>query len=124
MIQKHVLIVDDDPDLISFLADTMSASIEDCRISVARSGEEALERLEESPVDVLVTDLYMSGITGLALIRWVKAFHPSTRAILMTGDGRKVLAAEARSCGAWRTILKSLDLPNLIQEAVRNALSA
>jgi two-component system response regulator GlrR len=122
--RRHLLIVDDDADLARFLAEILGSCDQDYLISVARSGEEALEQLHESAVDLLITDLRMSGVDGLALIRWLRAFYPGTPAILMTGDSRKSVAAQARACGAFRTIRKSLDLPSVVERAVRDSLSA
>jgi len=124
MPSKHVLVVDDDSVLAAFIAETLVESQPGCSVSVARSGEEALERLYQGPVDVLVTDLRMSGIDGLALIRWARAFHPDVPAILMTADRRSELALRARSCGAWRTVFKSSGFTERLECAVRDALCA
>lgn len=121
---KHVLVVDDDSDLAAFIAETLVGADPGCCVSVARSGEEALEKLYQGPVDVLVTDLRMSGIDGLALIRWARAFHPDVPAILMTGDERRELAVRARSCRAWRTVFKSSGFTERLEQAVRDALRA
>lgn len=122
--RKHVLIVDDDSDLASFVVETLSWASENYRISVARSGEEALEQLHRGPVDLVITDLRMPGIDGLMLIRWLRAFRPRTPAILMTGDTRRDVEVKARHCGAWRMIPKSGDFPRQLERAAREALAA
>ena len=124
MMRKHVLIVDDDASLASFVVETLSWASEDYRLSVARSGEEALERLHRGPVDLVITDLWMPGIDGLMLIRWLRAFRPRTPAILMTGDTRRDVRVRARRCGAWRTVPKSGDFLRQLERAVRDALAA
>ena len=124
MTEKKILIVDDDRELTSFLAEILGQRDEDCRVSVAYSGEEAMKRFEETSVDVLVTDLRMPGIDGLALMRWVSSFHPETPMILMTGDGQRDVLAQARSSGASKALPKSLDLPALLEKAIGEVLAA
>ena len=124
MSRRHILIVDDDRELTSFLTEILCQCDEGYRITVSHSGEEALEKLEAMSVNVLVTDLRMPGLDGLALIRWARTFHPDTPAILMTGDGHEDVPAQARACGAWKTVRKSLDLPARLGQAVRDSLSA
>lgn len=123
MTKKHLLVVDDDADLAGYLAEVLSWVDEDYRIITAGSGEEALEQLHRRRVDLVITDLRMPGVDGLMLIRWLRAFHPRTPAILMTGDTRRGVYLKARDCGAWRTIPKSGDFPRHLETAVREALA-
>ncbi len=54
---------------------------------ICGSGEEALKRLLETPVDLLITDLRLPGIDGLALLERTRRFSPATRSILITAYG-------------------------------------
>ena len=124
MSRRHILIVDDDRELTSFLTEILCQCDGGYRVTVSHSGEEALEKLEAMSVDVLVTDLRMPGLDGLALIRWARTFHPDTPAILMTGDAHRDVPEQARACGAWKTVLKSLHLPARLGQAIGDALAA
>ncbi|MGC9356669.1 MAG: response regulator [Anaerolineae bacterium] len=123
MDQKHVLIVDDEAKVGFFLGRTLELSNDNCRVSVARSGEEALEILSSSEVDLLITDLRMPGISGLELIRWVRASSPKTRTILITAYGNDQIEAESRRLEVYRYITKPFDVNNfadVVQGALRD----
>lgn len=66
----------------------------------------------------------MPNIDGLTLIRWLRAFHFHTPAILMTGDIRRDVQVRARHCGDWRPVPTSGDFPREPETAVREALGA
>jgi two-component system cell cycle sensor histidine kinase/response regulator CckA len=55
------------------------------RVLEARSGEQALDLLNEEPVDLLVTDVVMPGMDGITLARLVRVEHPGIKLILMSG---------------------------------------
>ncbi len=121
MTTKNVLIVDDEPKVAFFLGKGLERSGYDYNISVAQSGEEALDILDEINIDLLVTDLRMPGINGLELIRWVKATSPDTRTILITAYGNDDVEAEARRLEAYRYITKPFDIGDFT-ETVQEAL--
>lgn len=115
MARQHVLIVDDEPRVAFFLGKSLEHSQQDCRITTARSGEEALEILNRSQVDLLVTDLRMPGISGLELLRWVRASSPETRTILITAYGNDEVEAEAQRLEAYRYITKPFNVQDFAQ---------
>jgi len=117
----HVLIVDDEPNVAFFLSKALERREQGYRVSIAQSGEEALEVLNNKPVDLLVTDLRMPGISGLELIRWVRASSPSTRTILITAYGNDEVEEAARRLEAYRYITKPFDISDFT-EAVQGAL--
>ena len=119
---RNILIVDDKPTVAFFLSKTLERSNHDYCVSVAHSGEEALEILNGSPVDLLVTDLRMPGISGLDLIRQVRASNPQTRTILITAYDNDEVEAQARRLGTYRYITKPFDVGEFTQ-IVREALS-
>jgi len=123
MTTKHILIVDDEPRVAFFLSKTLEHSDRNYRVSVANSGEEALEMLDDSSVDLLVTDLRMPGISGLELLNWVRAFSPQTRTILITAYGDDEIEADSRRLEAYRYITKPFDIGDfarVVQEALRD----
>ncbi|MDR3532721.1 MAG: PAS-domain containing protein [Rhodopila sp.] len=81
---KHILLVDDE----AMVRETLAASLEDAGYTVllAADGSEALDLLDSTEVvDVLVTDLSMPGIDGLAVIRQAQQNRPDLPAVLLTG---------------------------------------
>jgi DNA-binding NtrC family response regulator len=59
------------------------------------SGIPALERLKEVPFDIVVTDLKMKGIDGLAILKTVKKMSPQTKVIMITAFANLEVAIEA-----------------------------
>ena len=89
-----VLLVDDEP----LLREVLSEYLEDwhCSVRVASGGVEALALLDAGEaVDVLVTDLSMPGMDGVALIRAAQARRPGLPAILLTGYAGEAALADA-----------------------------
>jgi CheY-like chemotaxis protein len=121
MANSHILIVDDEPRVAFFLSKSLEHTKQDYHISAAHSGEEALEILNRASVDLLVTDLRMPGISGLELMRWVRASSPQTRTILITAYGNDEVEAEAHRLEAYRYITKPFNLDEFAQ-AVQEAL--
>jgi signal transduction histidine kinase/CheY-like chemotaxis protein len=83
-IPRQILLVDDE----ATVRETLEATLEDAGYAVqsAADGAEALEILaSETTIDVLITDLSMPGIDGLALIRNARRHRPDLPAILLTG---------------------------------------
>lgn len=123
MTTRHILIVDDEPRVAFFLSKALERADQDYRVSVAHSGEEALETINRTPVDLLVTDLRMPGINGLQLMRWVRASSPQTRTILITAYGNDEVETEAHRLEAYRYITKPFSLDaftQVAQEALRD----
>lgn len=123
MKSRHILIADNEPTAATFLKQTLERSHWNCQISVAHSREELLDVLNGSPVDLLVADLRTPGVSGLELIRRVRASSPQTRTILITTYGNDEAQAGNHHRGAYRIItepLTILDFTWAMQEALRD----
>jgi response regulator RpfG family c-di-GMP phosphodiesterase len=79
----RVLLVDDHAAVLRFLA--VAFTSRGCVVSTAASAEEALERIADTPYDVVVSDVKMPGLSGLDLLRSVKEQQPGTPVVLITG---------------------------------------
>jgi two-component system sensor histidine kinase/response regulator len=84
--QVCILVVDDHPDSAATLARVISQLGPGVRVISANNGEQALELMRSNPVDMLVTDLVMPGVTGLELIERMQTLPINRPAytILMT----------------------------------------
>jgi CheY-like chemotaxis protein/anti-sigma regulatory factor (Ser/Thr protein kinase) len=78
----RTLIVDDDPDVHSLLVAALAAP--DRQIDSAYDGLAGLRMIEESHYDVVLTDVNMPGLDGLALLERIRETRPSTRVVVMT----------------------------------------
>lgn len=102
------LVVDDDPTVLELLSSFLTAT--GARIVTANCGREALERLAEGPVDVVLTDRNMPGVDGDALLRQIRSSWPQTDVVMMTGEATVKTAVEAMRLGAADYIEKPIDL--------------
>ncbi len=90
----------------------------------ADSAEEGLARLREQPVDLVVTDLRLPGMDGLALLQAVKREFPGLPVVVMTAHGTVETAVEAMKAGAGDYVLKPFPLEELrlvIEKELANA---
>lgn len=65
------------------------------RVVSFTSPEEAMQRLEGEPADVVLADFMMPGMDGISFLRWVRERHPQTSRILLTGYADKDSAIRA-----------------------------
>jgi HD-like signal output (HDOD) protein/CheY-like chemotaxis protein len=91
----HVLFVDDDERVLRGIRRTMRTTHPDWDMSFVESSEAALEHLEESGADVIVSDAQMPGVDGLALLQLVRMRFPETARIMLTGQVKKEHTYEA-----------------------------
>ncbi|QEH36331.1 Luminescence regulatory protein LuxO [Aquisphaera giovannonii] len=109
----RVLLVDDSPTQASearFLLEDAGFDVD-----VAGDGLEALESLGRCPPDVIVTDLMMPRMDGLALVEAVRRDHPTVPVVLVTAHGSEDIAAKALVAGAASYVPKR----NLAQDLAR-----
>jgi signal transduction histidine kinase len=108
----RLLIVDDEVAQMQALCDTL----EDHGYAVAgrSSASDALAVLRQESFDVMLADLMMPGMNGIALLREALAIDPMLVAIIMTGEGTIGTAVEAMQSGALDYILKPFKLSAIL----------
>jgi CheY-like chemotaxis protein len=92
-------------------------------VEYARDGDEALEKIRQSPPELVLTDLQMPGVDGLQLVSAVRQRHPHVPVILMTSQGSEEIAFRALQVGAASYVPKSL-LPDNLRDTVGKVLQA
>jgi DNA-binding NtrC family response regulator len=120
MADEKVLVVDDEVGMLTLLRNYLTR--EGYEVHTAPSGETALQFLEEHDFDVVLTDLRMGGMDGLALVREIHATRPETQVVLMTAFGGIDIAVEAIKAGAYHFVAKPVKLPE-VSALVRKALT-
>src|SRR5262245_56886313 len=94
----HVLVIDDEAAHAETVAEALEAVGYSCK--VATSGKDGARAVEKDDFDVVLTDLKMSDLDGLAIVRKVKAEQPEAEVVVITGFGDFKTAAEAIKEGA------------------------
>jgi diguanylate cyclase len=116
--KAHILIIDDEPSVRTFLSDFLS---EDYLCATAESAESALLLLQNREFDLVISDIYLGGISGIEMIPKVFELAPDTVVMMTSGDQTIDRAIEAMRVGAVDYIKKPFDLAQ-IQTAARAAL--
>ena len=98
--QSHILVVDDEHGILASLKKIYER--ENFRVSTTDSGEEALEIVRSEPVDLVLSDIMMPKMSGIELLRAVKAISPSIEIVMMTAFG--TVETRSNACGKGRTI--------------------
>ena len=101
---SRLLIIDDDEDVRLLLRDLLEES--DYEVQVAQCGEDALKMIRMSTYDLIVTDLRLTGMHGLEVIKEVKAIDAGIDVIVMTGYASVNSAVESMKAGAVDYITK------------------
>ncbi|MCD6166843.1 hypothetical protein DRQ15_02005 [candidate division KSB1 bacterium] len=91
---KHILIVDDEEDLTWGISRSLIRDNCLLEVTCVNSGSEALEIIHSRPVDLLVTDIRMPGLTGLELLEEVHRNHLNIKIIVMTAYGSPEVEAK------------------------------
>ncbi len=114
----RILIVDDDPGQRSLLDSFLRG--QGFITLIATSGEEALEILRHHEVGMMISDVRMSGITGLETLRRARQEHPTLPVLLVTAYADIRDAVDAMRDGAVNYLSKPIDLDELLA-SVRHA---
>jgi signal transduction histidine kinase len=105
----RVLIVDDDEALLEALPEALKLRMQSVEIDTCDSAVEALERIKATDYDVIVSDIKMPGMDGLALLAEIRELRPGTPTLLVTGHGERDLAVQALRGGAYDFVQKPID---------------
>ncbi|HVO20541.1 MAG TPA: sigma-54 dependent transcriptional regulator [Anaeromyxobacter sp.] len=114
----RVLVVEDDPRLLDIL--TRHLDRLGYAVRGARGAAEALQLLDASPSDVVLSDVRMPGMDGRTLLAEVRARHPASKVVLMTAFGSVDDAVEAMQAGAYSYVLKPFKV-EAVAAVLRNA---
>lgn len=117
----RILLVDDQRQVSRVLRSALELSSHDYLINDVSSAEEALLEIARGPVDLLVTDLRLPGMSGLELVERVRQINPHSRSILISGDATADIRARADALGVVAFMRKPIG-SNMFLEIVEGAL--
>ena len=118
---KRVLVVDDEENMLWMLQKNLSVSLPGVEILTARSATEALAFLREKPINLVITDITMPGMSGLELLIEINNHFHQTGVIIMTAYPSSAFAQEAMLRGCLRFIEKPFDIKimrNIVEEVL------
>ena len=115
--RARLLIVDDEEALMTALCNTLK--VEGYAVTGFTSARAALAQLRERQFDLLLTDLMMPEMDGIALLQAAQAIDPDLVGVVMTGHGTIDTAVEALRGGALDYVLKPFRLTNLLPVLTR-----
>ncbi len=107
----RLLIIDDEPSHAEAVAESLERVGYECL--VATSGAEGARRIEEAEPNVILTDLKMDDVDGLAILRKAKQELPDAEVVVITGHGDVQSAVEAMKAGASNFLQKPVNLAEL-----------
>ena len=107
-----VLIVDDEVEFLEILVKRLRKR--KLAVNGVTSGEAALEQLKQSPVDVVVLDVKMPGMSGLDTLREIKKTYNLIEVIMLTGHASMEVAIEGMDVGAFDYLMKPIEIDELV----------
>lgn len=115
-----ILLVDDEEEFASTLAERLELRGFDVR--TARDGQTALGLVDESPPDVILLDLVMPGLSGIEVLKLLKAGKSPIPTIVLTARGDVKDGIEGMRLGAFDFLAKPFSLEALVRR-IREAVS-
>ena len=119
MLKSTILIVDDEPGVRAALAGVLRD--EGYTVEAVASGEECLERVTRGGVDLVLLDVWLPGLDGLATFQRLRERHVDAQIVLISGHGNIESAVRAIKMGAFDFVEKPLSLDKTVL-VVANAL--
>ena len=117
--QSRILLIDDDKDLLQLIAMRLSAA--GYAVTAVESGEQALANLAVARPQVVVTDLRMQGMDGMALFDAIHRDSPSLPVLILTAHGTIPEAVSATRRGVFSFLTKPFE-PKVLLDTVAEAM--
>lgn len=109
-----VLVVDDQKDLADMIADVVDC--EGHKVTVAHTGEDAVERAKEDIFDFVFMDMKLPGINGVEAYMQIREIQPEAQVIMMTGFSLTELIQQAMDNGVVTVLHKPFDVERVLEE--------
>ena len=110
----RVLLVDDEAQFLETLGQRLA--LRGFPVLTAASGLEALEVLSREAIDVVVLDVFMPGMNGIAALKRIKQEHPGAEVILLTAHANLEASLDGMALGAYDYLTKPIKIDKLIEK--------
>jgi DNA-binding NtrC family response regulator len=110
--RPRILLVDDEARFRTNLQKMLGA--QGLAVGAKGSGQEALAELERQSYDVIILDIRMPGMDGLATLKEIKKISPGTEVIILSGHASMDAAMEINKLGGYDYLLKPCPLEDLL----------
>jgi DNA-binding NtrC family response regulator len=118
-LNPKILVIDDDQGVRDTMQDVLRTL--GCEVTSSPDGESALQAIRQEAFELVFVDYHLPRANGLEVLAEVKAFHPETEVVLITGEGSEQLVRAAFKSGALDYIMKPVRMSDL-EIVVRQAL--
>ena len=116
-VRRRILIVDDDPMVLFVFHDTLKDLGDACEIVTTPSGLRALNEIKDKPFDLVITDLSMPDLDGVALTEAISQASPNTIVVWITAYGCHSVSTDAARLRIDRCYDKPLEVDEILQIA-------
>ena len=120
--ENRVLVIDDDSSILGVIAEVLQD--DGYKVTTAGSGEEAIEALKNNEFALVMTDIRLPGINGVAVLEHVKVARPRTNVIMITSHASLDTVIKAMQHGAYDYLLKPFEDLSLISTAAKRAVDS
>ncbi len=120
MPETRVLVADDDAAMLALMARRLER--QGLNVVQAEDGRDALEKIERDVYDLIVTDIYMPGVSGLEILKQAKDSDTNTQVVVVTAGATLENAIEALNNGAFAYLKKPFDHLSVFDNTVNRAL--
>jgi two-component system cell cycle response regulator CpdR len=123
-LHKRILVVDDEERVLFVLSHALQRAAANYDVITARDGGEALRQINESSFDLLITDLRLPVMDGVALTKAIRGAKPAIPVIWITAYGNSEARAEGEQLSVYRILDKPVEIAEIrevVQQALRSA---
>ena len=117
---SKILVIDDEPTMLAAFEEILGGL--EHEVVTARRAETAIEQLQSAPVDLVILDIQLPGMSGLEALRRIKREQPKLPVVVITGHGTMSTAIEATKLGAFDYQLKPIE-PDEMLATIERALA-
>lgn len=110
---RKILLVDDEAGIRNLLSDALSG--EGFHVTLAKDGQESLDRLESNRFDLLITDIQMPRLDGIGLLREMKRAGRRERVIIMTGKPMDLTLLGTDTLPVFTHLQKPFEVHDLLE---------
>ena len=115
----RILVADDEDSIRGVLSQVLGE--DGYQVTVAESGEKALEIFQKDPHHLVITDIRMGGMSGMDLLKEIKGINPKSQVIIMTSYASLETAIMALRAGAYDYLIKPFEELDLVTATVARA---